>query len=153
MIYLTNFIHAWLIFIAPLSLFNVKSSLNEQIIFTFIYGNALHLIRTYFMPIAPMMTHTVLLMMITIFLYKVLIKQLIWSKCILMAFIWIIALVIAELLITFPIMHITGITVASADTVFAHRLVILFTSNLGLIMIYAIGRFKHRKSKVSAKNF
>lgn len=148
MLYLSHFIHAWLMFVAPLSLLGYKPTVKQRVWFTLVYALGIIFSRKIydFLPL-PFGTHTLILLTLSVILFKKIVKDFSWHKSLSISLMLFIAMLINDSLILLPIMNLLGITVQElAD----NPLVLLFItamSNFVFIVIYIIGYFKNRKGK------
>ncbi len=152
--YLSRFIHAFLMFVAPLKFLNYKSTIKQRSLFTLIYGLAVIVSRRIydFLPLT-FGAHTILLVIISSILFKKILRDFSWSKSIYTALILFIALLINDALILLPSMKLFDLTVLKIETnSFSAFLITMLLSNFTLILVYIVGYLKNKKDKQISLN-
>lgn len=138
MVYLSYFIHSWLVFVTPLKILHRKTTIKQQVIFTIIYGFGIIFVRSiYSFFRIPFGTHTVLLIIVGVVLVKNILKDFDWQKSVYTILISVIILLINDSIILLPTMKLFDLTVIRIEK----NKVLLFImtgilSNLLLILVY-----------------
>lgn len=136
MIYLLYFLQAWLIFVTPLIFLNYKTTIRQQFLFTIIYGLGIIFSRNIYNFIkVPFGIHTILLLILSIILFKNILKDFGWQKSIYTSLIVFIIILINDALIVLPFMKLLDLNVGlvESDNTLAFILISIL-SNLLLIL-------------------
>ncbi len=138
MLYLSHFIHAWLVFVTPLIFLNYKTTIRQQALFTIIYGLGVAFSRNiYDFVKVPFGTHTILLIILSIVLFKNILKDFGWNKSIYTSLIIVIILLINDTLILLPLMKMFNLTITGVEKRGSLGFIpVIILSNLILILIY-----------------
>ena len=151
--YLTHFVHAFLMFVAPLKFLNYKSTIKQRALFTLIYGLAIIFSRRIydFLPLT-FGTHTILLVIISSVLFKNIVKEISWLKSVYTALILFISVLINDALILLPSMKLFDLTVQKIENSSFLILFSIIIPNATLIIMYIVGHFKNKKDKQISLN-
>lgn len=155
MIYLSYFVHSWLVFVTPLKFLRYKLTIRQQALFTIIYGLGIVFTRgIYNFVKVPFGTHTVLLLILSIILFKNILKDFSWQSSIYITLIIFIILLINDAVILLPIMKMLNLTVTGIekDSILAFMPTIILP-NLLLILTYIASIIRdliHRKRRSEA---
>lgn len=155
MIYLSYFVHSWLVFVTPLKFLRYKLTIRQQALFTIIYGLGIVFTRgIYNFVKVPFGTHTVLLLILSIILFKNILKDFGWQSSIYTTLIIFIILLINDAVILLPIMKMLNLTVTGIekDSILAFMPTIILP-NLLLILTYIASIIRdliHRKRRSKA---
>lgn len=155
MIYLSYFVHSWLVFVTPLKFLRYKLTIRQQALFTIIYGLGIVFTRgIYNFVKVPFGTHTVLLLILSIILFKNILKDFGWQSSIYTTLIIFIILLINDAVILLPIMKMLNLTVTGIekDSILAFMPTIILP-NLLLILTYIASIIRdliHRKRRSEA---
>lgn len=140
MIYLLYFVHSWLVFVTPLKFLRYKSTVGQKILFTVVYGAGVIFSRDIYKFLkVPFGTHTILLIILSIILFKNILKDFNWQRSIYITLITFVALLVNDSLILVPIMKLFNLPISKIET--DNILAIIFMgilSNLLLILVYII---------------
>ena len=137
--YLLYFLHSWLVFIITLRFLRYKPTIKQQALFTAIYGMGVVFSRgMYNFFKIPFGTHTILLIILSIILFKVVLGNLSWQKSMYMALIAFIIMMTAEAFAVLPIMKLFNLTITKIETDNTLNMYIGILSNAALILIYII---------------
>lgn len=145
--YLVHFVHAYLMFVTPLKFLNYKSTIKQQILFTTIYGiGAISSREIYKIFPTPFGMHTIILILLSIVLFKKIVHEFTWQKSIYTSLILVILLLINDVLIFVPIMNIFGLSLDKAESsVFLIFILLIVLTNLTLIIGLIIGYLRNKK--------
>ena len=148
MIFLSNFIHAWFFCLAPLSFLNYRPERRQHLIFTLIYGCSVYLSRRIyeFLPV-PFGTHTFILIIISIILFTYLCK-ISAKQSIIMTVIVFIVLILADGMISLPVMNLLNITMKSYEENILHRAIALGLGIVPLVTMVLVGRLINMKKVI-----
>lgn len=146
--YLSHFTHALLMFITPLNFLGHKSESKQKFVFTLLYGLGVHFSRSIYNFLnVPFGTHTILLIILNIILFKIIVHNISWKKCIYISLTLFIILLINDSLILLPTMKYFNLTVNLIESNAILRLVIIIVSNFILILASIAIYFKNKYSK------
>ncbi|QEK11039.1 hypothetical protein FQB35_00875 [Crassaminicella thermophila] len=148
--YLIHFFSAWISFIGPMSVLNIKTTYKQQFLYTFILGSVAIISRSLYQWIQmPFGVHTIIYIVTAVFLMKKIIKSLSLVKTILIVWVSILIIIITEIIVTFPLQVYFGISLTNAES----NPVLVFLlggigSNIGLIFMWLIGKYVRKNKKV-----
>ena len=140
MAYLLYFFQSWLMFVTPLKLLRYKSTIEQKALFTIIYGVGVIFSRgIYNFLKVPFGTHTVLLIILSIVLFKVILKDFSWQKSIYVSLITFIILLINDTFIVVPVLKWLNLTIGKMGANDISTIIIIaILPNLLLILAYII---------------
>ncbi len=149
--YLSHFVEAFLIFIAPLSFLDYKTNAKQKVLFTVLYGLGIYFSRQiYNFTSLPFGIHIFILIGLSSILFKNILKNYTWKNSIYISLIVFIALLINDSIFLLPYMSIYDLTIEEIQMDNGIiKLIEMTMSNLILIAMYIIGRFKNRKSSIA----
>ena len=147
--FLWNFVHAGLVFVAPLKLFNIKTTILQKVIFTLFYGVGVILSRNIYTlsDAIPFGTHTILLIILNVLLLKIIIKDLSWLKSLNIVLLVVVVLLINDALIVGPFFRYFDITTTQLQKSDSLSLLLRPIVDSGLIIMYIIALVKNRIKK------
>lgn len=149
--YLVHFFSAWISFVAPMSLLKIQTTYKQQILYAFILGSVAIFARSLYRWIQmPFGVHTIIYIVIGIVAMKKIVNSLSWIKSILIVWGSILIIIITEIIVIFPLQIYFGISLANAES----NPILSFLlggigSNIGLIIIWLMGKYKMQKKVVS----
>ncbi len=145
--YLSHFTHAFFMFVTPLNFLGYKSTTKQKIVFTILYGLAINFFRKIydFFPV-PFGTHTIILVILNIILFKLILQNIRWKTCIYTCLILYIILLINDLMILVPIMNFFNLTVNQIESNVFLRFIIIIVSNVILIVAATVGYLKNKNT-------
>lgn len=149
MVYMTYFFGAWMQLIAPMSILNIKTNYKQQLMFTTLLGTTTIVVRNMYRWLSvPFGVHTIIFALMAVLLMKKIVPELSWMKVIFIIWINMLIVTIAEILILFPINLYFGVTMRQVES--NPLLICLFSgigSNMGLMIAWAIGKYRNRLSQ------
>jgi len=143
--YLSHFIHAFLMFVTPLSFIGYKTTNQQKFIFTLLYGLGVVFCRMIykFHPV-PFGTHSIMLVILSIILFKNIVRDYTWKDSIYTALILFIALLINDSIIVLPMLHLLNLSIETiSDNIFLW-VVLTIVSNFTFIACLILGFFKNK---------
>ncbi|WZL72880.1 hypothetical protein QBE52_17775 [Clostridiaceae bacterium 35-E11] len=152
MVYMTHFFGAWMQFIAPMSVLDIKTNYKQKLMFTTLLGSITIVARNIYRWISlPFGVHTMIFALTAVLLMKKIVPELSWMKTIFIIWMNMLVVTIVEILILFPITLYFGVTMRQVES--NPLLICLFSglgSNMGLIIAWGIGKHRNRlKQSVS----
>lgn len=152
--YISHFTHAFLMFVAPLSFLGYKSTIKQKVLFTLLYGLGVTFSRGIydFFPL-PFGIHTPLLIILSVILFKNILKDFSFQNSIFVSLIMFTVLLINDSLIVLPLMKLFHLTINSmGDRNFLVFLISIVLSDFTLILTYIVGYFKNKNNKGALLN-
>lgn len=140
MLYLLYFIQSWFMFVTPLKFLRHKSTIGQKALFMVVYGVGAILSRSIYNFLeVPFGTHTFLLIIFSIILFKIILKDFSWQKSMYVSLITFIVLLVNDTFIVLPIMKLFGLSVGNieANNILTTMLICILPSLL-LILVYII---------------
>lgn len=147
--YIGHFLHAWLMFAAPLIHFGYKIEFKKQALCTILYGIGIILFREMynFLPV-PFGTHVILLVILHSILLITILGKADWIKAMVASLMSFIVILINDSIILIPAMKYLNITVDGIGKSKVFTYIILWTlSNSLLIVSYMLGTIKFQKKQ------
>lgn len=137
--YLLYFFHSWLVFVISLRFLRYKPTIKQQITFTAVYGVGVVFSRgIYNFLKVPFGTHTILLIILSIILFKGILEGFTWQKSMYVALVAFIIMLTAEAFAVLPVMKLFDLTITKIETNNTLNMYIGVLSNAVLILVYAI---------------
>lgn len=145
MIYLSYFIHAWLIFVTPLKYLHYKPTIKQRVLFTVIYGLGIGPARSIYKFLrVPFGIHTVFLLVLSTILFRIILKDFSWQNSIYVSLIIFIILLINDALILLPIMKLFNLTIGQVEESRILTFMMIFiVNNLLLILTYVASTIRN----------
>lgn len=151
--YLSHLIHAFFMFVAPLSFLNYKTTVIQKILFTLIYGTMVHFSRQIYNLInIPFGSHTLILVILAIILFKNILKDFTWIRSTYISLVLFIILIINDSIFVLPYMKFFHLTITQMEI--NNVIPIIFktiVSNSLLVLIFIIGELKNRRKNYAIK--
>lgn len=152
--YLTHFVHAFLMFVAPLKFLNYKSTIKQKLSFVLSYGLAIIFSRRIY-DFIPLFfgTHTIILVIVSTVLFKKIVKNISWLKSFYISLILFIAMLANDSLIMVPIMRLLNLTIKNLEgNDFLIFLISTILSNFILILACIVSYLNNKKDKYISLN-
>ncbi|WP_041718881.1 hypothetical protein [Alkaliphilus oremlandii] len=143
--YLSYFTHAFLMFVTPLSFIGYKTTNQQKITFTLLYGLGVVFFRRIydFFPV-PFGTHSIMLVALSVILLKNIVENYTWKKSIYTALLLFIVLLINDSIIVLPILNLLDLSIESVSNSIVSWIIFIIISNFLLILCLIIGFFKNK---------
>ena len=142
MLYLVHLVHAYFMFVTPLTFLNYKSTKKQKILFTITYALGSILSRKIYSFFPSIFgSHTLILIILSSILFKSIVREFTWNKSIYTSLMLFIMLLINDTLIIVPVMNTFGLTVEKLETSISLTCIVSIVLNnltlmIGLIICY-----------------
>lgn len=138
---LHSIIQAWLLILASLSLCGISVSIRKALYFALVYGPLVILVRYIYSVLrVPFGTHTFILMVVIVILFKLFVNDISWVRSIIAMLIGLVLLLVGDAFFVVQAIRFFGLTVQQASSSMLWCTVLGLASDLSLILGLIAGK-------------